>query len=135
MTSFLWPLKVKNYLHPHWYPNPIKLRNLGEKEREWEIGSGRGGNRKRKRSEDSKINYWRDLLDDLKQWWDNRDSKHMDRCGPLSLCDCVIRLILLFTGESKESLFQTWGWSAFTLLLTDAPSWVLSKLDRVEFDV
>ena len=24
-------------------------------------------------------------------------------CGPLSSCDCVIRLILLFTGESKES--------------------------------
>ena len=27
----------------------------------------------------------------------------VDWCGPFSSCDCVIRLILLFTGKSKES--------------------------------
>ncbi|KAF3959023.1 hypothetical protein CMV_016120 [Castanea mollissima] len=59
---------------------------------------------------------WRELLDDPKQWLDNRDSKRSGSLKPGSPD---------FT--HKDRCYPLW--------LTDAPSWVLSELDRVEFDV
>ncbi|KAK9999866.1 hypothetical protein SO802_019469 [Lithocarpus litseifolius] len=69
-----------------------------------------------KRSEDSKINSWRELLDDPKQWWDNRDSKRSGSANP----------------KGPDFKHKVGGHS---LWLTNAPSWVLSELDRVEVDV
>ena len=69
-----------------------------------------------KRSEDSKINSWRELLDDPKQWWDNRDSKRsgsvwtplfMWLCCPHDFVGEMYDFLVFFTGESKESWFQT----------------------------
>lgn len=68
-----------------------------------------------KRSEDSKINSWRELLDDPKQWWDNRDSKRSGSVNP----------------KSPDFKHKVGG---HALWLTDAPSWVLSELG-VEVDV
>lgn len=65
-----------------------------------------------KRSEDSKINSWRELVDDPKQWWDNRDSKRsgsvwtplfMWLCCPIDFVGEMCDFLVFFTGKSKES--------------------------------
>ena len=66
----------------------------------------------------------------------------VDRCGPHSSCDCVVRMILLVkcmtflfslqvNPKSPDFKHKVGG---HALWLTDAPSWVLSELG-VEVDV
>lgn len=68
-----------------------------------------------KRSGDYKFNSWRELLDDPKQWWDYRDSKLSGSVNP----------------KHPDFKHKVGGYS---LWLTDAPGWILSELEGVEFD-